>query len=347
MISTPRLLLRPATIELLDAAMLGPQALADALRAEVPDDWPPEYLDDQALGFTRNRLSARPAENGWWMYFVVRIEEGQEPKLIGSGGYKGPPDADGTIEIGYGIVPGERRRGYATEVARGLVDRALAHPGTKHVIAETMPELLGSIGVLERCGFRLVGGGSEPGVIRYELPADAMLSAMDQTTLRALADFPGQLAAHFALIPVEYRSWKPQSWDGMPSEQFTAVEQLCHVRDIEVDGYHERIRRVRDEEHPTLASLDGERLAVERAYSKARPEQVLAEIRKARLKTLELIHGLTPAQLERTGEFGGYGTLTLRSLIHYLCSHDQQHLSGLQWLCGKIGASKVATSPKP
>jgi hypothetical protein len=39
--------------------------------------------------------------------------------------------------------------------------------------------------------------------------------------------------------------------------------------------------------------------------------------------------------------FEGYGPLTMRSLIHYLCSHDQQHLAGLQWLAGKIDASTV------
>jgi hypothetical protein len=32
----------------------------------------------------------------------------------------------------------------------------------------------------------------------------------------------------------------------------------------------------------------------------------------------------------------------LRSLIHYLCSHDQQHLAGLHWLLGKADASRVA-----
>jgi RimJ/RimL family protein N-acetyltransferase len=39
----------------------------------------------------------------------------------------------------------------------------------RRVIAETLPELAGSIGVLRRCGFRLLGEGSEPGVIRFEL----------------------------------------------------------------------------------------------------------------------------------------------------------------------------------
>jgi hypothetical protein len=43
----------------------------------------------------------------------------------------------------------------------------------------------------------------------------------------------------------------------------------------------------------------------------------------------------------RTAVFEGYGPLSLRSLVHYLCSHDQQHLAGLQWLLGKIEASRV------
>ena len=59
---------------------------------------------------------------------------------------------------------------------------------------------------------------------------------MDPTTLRALAEFPRQLEAHFSAIPTAFASWEPASWVGMPSEPFSAIEQLCHVRDIEVDG---------------------------------------------------------------------------------------------------------------
>jgi len=42
------------------------------------------------------------------------------------------------------------------------------------------------------------------------------------------------------------------------------------------------------------------------------------------------------AELERRAVFEGYGWVTVRGLIHYLCSHDQQHLAGLQWLLGKM-----------
>ena len=165
--------------------------------------------------------------------------------------------------------------------------------------------------------------------------------AMHAVTLRALADFPDQLEAHFAAFAPEFVHWAPPSWDGVPSEPLTALEQLCHVRDIEIDGYHVRIRRTLAESTPTLASIDTDALVRERAYARDEPARVLAAFRAARAQTLELIAGLTDAQLARTAVFEGYGPLTLRSLIHYLCSHDQQHLAGLQWLLGKADASRL------
>ncbi|NVM89426.1 hypothetical protein FHT32_003081 [Variovorax sp. SG517] len=165
---------------------------------------------------------------------------------------------------------------------------------------------------------------------------------MNPTTLSALAAFPSQLEAHYAAIPTAFRHWAPPSWEGVPSEAFTAIEQLCHVRDIEIEGYHVRFRRTLSEAHPTLTSIDSEPLAIERNYGAADAAQVLADFRMARAQTMEIISSLSDAQLARTAVFEGYGPLTMRSLIHYLCSHDQQHLAGLQWLAGKIDASTVA-----
>ncbi len=160
--------------------------------------------------------------------------------------------------------------------------------------------------------------------------------------LAALRDFPETLARHFAIIPPQWRDWAPPNWEGVPSEPYTAIAQLCHVRDIETDGYHVRFRRMLDEEMPVLAGVDGDRLVTERRYAKADPADVIEAIRVARGATVELLQGLNEAQLERRGHFDGYGPVTVRGLMHYLCSHDQQHLAGLQWLAGKI-ASQAAT----
>ena len=157
-------------------------------------------------------------------------------------------------------------------------------------------------------------------------------------TLDALAAFPDQLAACYSAFPEEYRHWAPASWEGVPSEPFTAIEQLCHVRDIEVDGYQLRIRRTLAEDNPLLLSVDGERMARERRYAAADAATVQAEFRRARQETLALIASIDADQYRRRARFEGYGELTLRSLVHYLCSHDQQHLAGLQWLLGKLEA---------
>lgn len=165
------------------------------------------------------------------------------------------------------------------------------------------------------------------------------MAAIDTTTLQALSAFPDQLEAHYATFPAGLRHWAPAIWEGVPSEHLTAIEQLCHVRDIEVDGYQQRLRRTLQEDKPFLGSLDTYGLARDRDYCKADAARVMADFRAARQETLELLSGLSVAQLARPAEFEGYGPVTLKGLVHYLCSHDQQHLSGLQWLLGKIEAA--------
>jgi hypothetical protein len=161
---------------------------------------------------------------------------------------------------------------------------------------------------------------------------------MHPITLAGLANFPQQLEAHYAAFPAQFINWKPDSWEGVPSEALSAIEQICHVRDVEIDGYHLRFARMLAEAEPLLASLDTDALVGERDYAHANPAEVFAAFRAARLKTMTLLESLRPAQFNRTGVFEGYGPLTVRSLVHYLCSHDQQHLAGLQWLLGKIDA---------
>jgi len=75
---------------------------------------------------------------------------------------------------------------------------------------------------------------------------------MDETTLAALAAFPAQIEAHFALFAASRAHWAPADWTGIPSERLTAIEQVCHVRDIEVDGYQHRIARILAEDRPFL-----------------------------------------------------------------------------------------------
>ena len=89
--------------------------------------------------------------------------------LIGKSGFSDKPSADGTVMLGYIVHEQFRRKGYATEAVRAMVDWAFSHPEVTRVIAETFPHLISSIGVLEKNQFVLIGKGSEPYTICYEL----------------------------------------------------------------------------------------------------------------------------------------------------------------------------------
>lgn len=161
---------------------------------------------------------------------------------------------------------------------------------------------------------------------------------MNSATLEALASFPQQLEAFYEAVPETYRRWEPASWEGIPSESFTPIGQVCHVRDIEVDGYHRRFQRALAEDNPELPSVDGYRLAKERDYGNANAGEALTAFCAARAETVRVVSGLSPAQLSRPAMFEGFGPVTVQSLVHILCSHDQQHLAGLQWLLARIQA---------
>ena len=164
---------------------------------------------------------------------------------------------------------------------------------------------------------------------------------MHPITIAALEAFPRALEQHYGAFPAEYVHWAPASWDGVPSERFTAIEQICHVRDIEIEGYQVRFRRTLGEATPFLPSIDSEAVARQRDYGREDARRVFEQIHAARAATVAMLRGLAPADFERRAEFEGYGPVSLRGLVHYLCSHDQQHLSGLQWLLGKIDAARL------
>ena len=165
LIRTQRLELRPAGTAELEAELAGRDALAAQLGVAVPDAWPPELYDEAAVRYSLEVVRAAGGDSAWAMYHMVDPAHGT---VVGVCGYKGPPDAEGTVEVGYSVVPEFRRKGYATEATSGLMIRAFAEPSVTRVVAQTLSDLTPSLGVLEKLGFRFAGQGDEPGVVRYE-----------------------------------------------------------------------------------------------------------------------------------------------------------------------------------
>lgn len=111
--------------------------------------------------------SGGEASKGWYGWYAINIDPvSGERTLIGSGGYFGPPDSNGMVEIGYSVLPEWQRRGYATEIVNTLVSHASSFKKINSIVAHTSPENEASKKVLISCGFREVG--IDDGNLRFE-----------------------------------------------------------------------------------------------------------------------------------------------------------------------------------
>ena len=169
---TERLLLVAATLELAQAELTNRSRFETLLGAHVPPHWPPPLNDEHSIRWTVERLKADPAASGWYAWYFLHREHEQKI-AVGNGGFTGRPAPDGTVEVGYSIIPDYHRLGLAPEAVRGLVGWAFGHREVARVVAHTLPNLVPSIRVLEKCGFALVGPGQEQGTVRYALEREA------------------------------------------------------------------------------------------------------------------------------------------------------------------------------
>ncbi|GAA1336967.1 GNAT family N-acetyltransferase [Arthrobacter roseus] len=100
-------------------------------------------------------------------YLAVERATGQ---VVGTAGFQGPV-MDGELEIGYGIVPSVRKRGYATECLGLLVRFATAEPDVEFLTAHTEEPNIASQNVLLNGGFMPVETDGPSLTFRHSLAA--------------------------------------------------------------------------------------------------------------------------------------------------------------------------------
>ncbi len=162
-LETPRLTLRACTPEQLLALIEQPDQFERLVGFPVAEGLYGFYVSDDVsplwLAALREAHERGGGPNPWRHGFFVTHKA--DRCVIGSAGYKGAPDADGMVEIAYGVVPGYEGKGYATEAAAALVTYAFGQ-GVRLVRAHTLPVPNASTHVLKKCGFQFVGDVVDP-----------------------------------------------------------------------------------------------------------------------------------------------------------------------------------------
>ncbi|MEO7146384.1 MAG: GNAT family protein [Terrimesophilobacter sp.] len=129
------------------------QAIVDGSGRDGPSpgggSWHPDYPLDAELDPLRVLATATNTPTDFTLYQMrLRISE----VAIGGIGFFGPPDSEGTVEVGFGLVEAERGKGLATESIKTMIEFA-KRSGARRIRADTAVDNLASQRVLQKAGF--------------------------------------------------------------------------------------------------------------------------------------------------------------------------------------------------
>ncbi len=132
----------------------------------------------------------------------------------------------------------------------------------------------------------------------------------------------------------------------VPGAEFSVLENICHLLDIEREGYAVRIERLLKEDSPVLPDIDGGRLARERDYNNQNIETALEAFRREREGNISVLKNLSSDQLERRGTLEAVGPITVSELLRMMRAHDDAHRREIKELRNHFSGRRQESSSK-
>ena len=155
------------------------------------------------------------------------------------------------------------------------------------------------------------------------MPETTSLGANERARhLETLAATPAALKAALRGVPRKLLLFTPAPG------KWSILEILCHLRDMEREGYLERYTRILAENEPHLPDLNGDALAIERDYRGQKAGDVLRYWMRLRRESLRLLKKSKPEQWRRAGIHETAGRLTIDDLVvRHAVGNDTAHLA--------------------
>jgi transcriptional regulator with XRE-family HTH domain len=194
-------------------------------------------------------------------------------------------------------------------------------------------QLAAMVGI-SRAYLAQIEGGERTGTIEVMARVARALDRRLEDLIASGTDTFANAAASLGAMPAklkEIAAALPEgAWRSKPAGGgFSFVEHVCHLRDIDGDGYQLRLERMLTEERPSLPDLDGDALASERAYQSADLATALTSFTATRLAIVARLAKLSPDERRRTGLMAGTTEITVEGLVEIMTAHDSEHLDQL------------------
>ena len=148
-LETERLILIPYTIEICENILLKNHELLYNKGYKEGKSWPDEDVMDTIPRIIKN-LSKNNYATGLESWLIIKKET---KEIIGDVGFKGYNFDSQNVDLGYGIIFEERRKGYAEEASRELINWVLNLDYIKEITANCSTENFQSIHLLNKLAF--------------------------------------------------------------------------------------------------------------------------------------------------------------------------------------------------
>jgi carbonic anhydrase/acetyltransferase-like protein (isoleucine patch superfamily) len=118
----------------------------------------------------------------------------------------------------------------------------------------------------------------------------------------------------------------PERWTAVPERGgWSALEVLCHLRDVDQDVHVERLERLLHETRPEIPDVDVRPWARERRDREQDPARVLAAWVPIRRRLLARLAALGRGEWVRFGIHSLRGPLSIADLVRQWADHDLSH----------------------
>lgn len=148
-LTTERLILIPYTLQICNNLLNNNFSDLKIMKLKKGKGWPDKDVIETLPRIINNLLKVESA-TGFESWMIIKKETAE---IIGDLGFKGFNFIKNTIDIGYGIIKEERRKGYAEEAISELINWAFSNEIVKEITASCLIENTNSINLLTKFNF--------------------------------------------------------------------------------------------------------------------------------------------------------------------------------------------------